>query len=46
MGRSKPCDVEKEEERDPADLLSEIPNVREERKISFAAAVQTDKIER
>ena len=46
LGRSKPCDVETEDEVDPADLLDEISNLREERQITFAAAVQTDKIER
>ena len=38
--------METEDEVDPADLLDEISNLREERQITFAAAVQTDNIDR
>ena len=46
MVRSKPCDEEREDEREPSQLLDEISNLREERQITFAAAVQTDNIDR
>ena len=47
MVRSKPCDVEREDERELEQGLDELPMVREERQPTFAAAAQqTDKIER
>ena len=48
MVRSQARDVEREEERDLAQCLDEIPNLREERQTTFVAAAhtQTDNIER
>ena len=43
---SKASDEEREEEREQSIRLEEISNLREERQISFAAAVQTENIER
>ena len=41
--RSRASDEEREEEREQSIRLEELSNVREERQISFAAALQTEK---